>query len=200
MLFDTKDDKITKLDKKVYDMEKRMEQNFHRMNETIRTLNEVIIRLQTENIRLRGERDFLVERHKKMLKRVPVPDLAGEIRERLVKPAAGKIRENADFVQLLAKEGFVEIEELKPVEKREYRKDPAKELKDHIEGPQVSQGKSIERLFELVSTAGRIRVDEAARKLNVHEVQIEEWGKILEDHDLVIMKKSPTGKLELAKV
>lgn len=200
MLFETKNEKIEKLDKKVYDIEKRMEQNFGRMNETIRTLNEIILKLQTENTRLRSEKDFLIERHKKMLKRIPVPDLAGEIRERLVKPAAGMIKENSDFIQLLAKEGFVELKE-PAAPKKQIHKDPAKELKDHIiDNPFPSHGKSIDKLFELISEAGHIRTDEAARKLKVHELQIEEWGKILEDHDLVTLKKSSAGKMELVKI
>src|SRR3990167_5845642 len=108
MIFDSKDDKVNRLKKDVHDMERRVESSLQKMNETIKTLNDIILRLQRENVQLRSERDFLVERHKKMLKRVPVPDLAAEINEKLVKPAAGKIKENVDFVQLLAKEGFVD--------------------------------------------------------------------------------------------
>lgn len=201
MLFDSKDEKITRLDKKIYGMERRMEQGLQRMNETITTLKEIIIKLQTENTQLRSERDFLVERHKKMLRRVPVPDLAGEISERLVKPAAGRIKENAEFVQLLAKEGFVEIREKRAPPKRKPLDNPAKELKEIIAGtPKQSHGKTVDRLFEMVSSAGRIRSDEAARRLNVHEVQVEEWARILEDHELITVRKTPLGKLELSKV
>ena len=108
MLFGTKDDKIESLEKKIRDMEKKLEAGMKNVDDTVSTLNQIILKLQVENTRLRGERDFLVERHKKMLKRVPVPDLAGEINERFVKPAAIRIKENADFVGLLAKEGFVD--------------------------------------------------------------------------------------------
>lgn len=201
MLFETKNEKMEKLEKKVLDTEKRVEQNLNRMNGTIVTLKEIIIHLQRENTQLRSERDFLVERHKKMLRRVPVPDLAKEVNERLVKPAVGKIKENAEFVQLLAKEGFVEIkdpEEIKE-EKKRY-KNPAKEIKEHImEAPKPNYGKTIDGLFDIVSKAGKIRSDEAARKLNVHEVQIDEWAKILEEHELITVKKH-FGKLELAKI
>src|SRR3989344_8530635 len=113
-MFDSKDDKVGRLEKDIREMERKVEQNLQRMNETVKTLNDIILRLQRENVQLRSERDFLVERHKKMLKRVPVPDLAAEINEKLVKPAAGKIRENAEFVQLLAKEGFVELKDQGP--------------------------------------------------------------------------------------
>ena len=198
MLFDTKDEKVAKLERRIQDMEKKMDHNIGRMNDTLGALREIIIKLQTENTQLRSERDFLRERHKKMLKRVPVPDLAGEIHDKLVKPAAGKIRENADFVQMLVKEGFVELKE--PIKKEIKREaDPIKDLKETINNPAPRKGKTMDSLLELVSATGRIRADEAARKLGVHEVQIEEWSKILEDHDLVTIKKS-LGKTELHKI
>src|SRR3989338_2145407 len=199
MIFDTKDGRIKRLEKDVHDMDRRMENSLQKMNETIKTLNEIILRLQRENVQLRSERDFLVERHKKMLRRVPVPDLAMEINEKFVKPTAGKIKENAECVQLLAKEGFVEIKETKPSNAK--GKDPVQELKETIiDVSSRNYGKSIDSLFEIVSKAGRIRADEAARKLNVHEVQIEEWAKILEDHEMVITRKTSFGKTEIAKI
>lgn len=202
VIFDTKDEKMDKLERKIFYMEKRMDENIQKMNQTITTLREIILRLQRDNTQLRSERDFLVERHKKMLKRVPVPDLATEIHEKLVKPAVGKIKENADFVQILMKEGFVEIH---PEKKRaKTGKDPtiaAKNLKDSImDAPKTNYGRTIDALFELVSKDGKIRVDEAARKLNVHQIQIEEWAKILESHDLVTLKKTHIGKSEIVKV
>lgn len=176
-----------------------MDDSLRKMNDTIKSLNDIILRLQRENVQLRSERDFLVERHKKMLKRVPVPDLAGEINEKLVKPAAGKIKEEAEFVQLLAKEGFVELKEPKKPALSET--DPIKELKETIiDVSKKNYGKTIDALFELVSKSGKLRSNEAARKLGVHEVQIEEWAKILEEHELVAVKKTPLGKIELSKI
>ena len=201
MIFDTKDEKIERLEKKIYDVEKKLDSSMKNVDSTISTLNKIILKLQVENMRLRSERDFLVERHKKMLKRVPVPDLAHEINEKLVKPAASKIKENAEFVELVAKEGFVEIKQKKHIEKKDTKINVAEELKKHIDdAPKPNHGKTIDGLFELVSKSGNIRADEAARKLNVHEVQIEEWGKILEDHELVTIKKNHFGKIELVKV
>src|SRR3989338_2011168 len=129
MFLDSKDDKMKRLERDVHQMEKRMEDSLQKMNGAIKSLNDIILRLQHENVQLRSERDFLVERHKKMLKRVPVPDLANEINEKFVKPSAGRIRENVDFVQSLAKEGFVELKEIK---QKKPEKDPIDELKETI--------------------------------------------------------------------
>ncbi|MBI4174157.1 MAG: hypothetical protein HY517_00805 [Candidatus Aenigmarchaeota archaeon] len=198
MIFDTKDDRMRKLERDIRIMEKRMDDSLQRMNGTIKSLNDIILRLQRENVQLRSERDFLVERHKKMLKRVPVPDLAGEINEKLVKPASSKIMENVDFVQSLAKEGFVELKEKK---RQKKEKDPIEELKETIiDVSSKNYGKSIDNLYEIVSKTGKIRADEAARKLNVHEVQVEEWAKLLEEHELVDIKKTPLGKMEIVKI
>ncbi len=198
MIFDTKDDRMRKLERDIRIMEKRMDDSLQKMNGTIKSLNDIILRLQRENVQLRSERDFLVERHKKMLKRVPVPDLAGEINEKLVKPASSKIMENVDFVQSLAKEGFVELKEKK---RQKKEKDPIEELKETIiDVSSKNYGKSIDNLYEIVSKTGKIRADEAARKLNVHEVQVEEWAKLLEEHELVDIKKTPLGKMEIVKI
>lgn len=199
MIFDSRDDKIKKLERDIQSMERRMEDSLRKMDETIKSLNDIILRLQRENVQLRSERDFLVERHKKLLRRVPVPDLAGEINERLVKPGASKIKENVEFVQLLAKEGFVELKEKKP--KKVVKKDPIEELKESIiDVSSKNYGKTIDSLYEIISKSGKIRADEAARRLNVHEVQIEEWAKILEEHELVTVRKTHLGKFELHKI
>ena len=198
MFLDSKDDKMKRLERDVHQMEKRMEDSLQKMNGAIKSLNDIILRLQHENVQLRSERDFLVERHKKMLKRVPVPDLANEINEKFVKPSAGRIRENVDFVQSLAKEGFVELKEIK---QKKPEKDPIDELKETIiDVSSKNYGKSIDNLYEIVSKAGKMRADEAARKLNVHEVQVEEWAKLLEEHELVSIKKTPLGKMEIVKI
>src|SRR3989344_6038761 len=174
MIFFTKDEKVERLERKMNEMGKRMEFNVNKMNQTVVTLREIILRLQRDNTQLRSERDFLIERHKK--------------------PTIDRIKENVDFVQLVAKEGFVEIRPERRKKPRE-EKDPsvsAKDLKDHIaDDPKPSFGKSLDAFFELVSKNGRMRADEAARKLNVHHIQIEEWAKILESHDLVSIKKGP---------
>ena len=197
-MFDTKDDKLSKMEKRLNEMEKKMAQNFERVNETISTLNEIIFHLQADNTKLRNEKDFLVERHKKLVMRVPVPDLSREINNHLVKPAANKIKENAELFRNAAVEGFIEIKDPEPV--KTVKRDPVKELKDHVIRNTQSSGKTIDRLYELITENGRVRCDEAARRLNVHEIQVEEWGKILQEHELIKMKKSPFGKTEMVKL
>ncbi len=197
MIFDTKDEKIDRMEKRISEMERKMAANFEQINETIMTLNEIIVHLQSENTKLKNEKDFLIERHKKMLRRVPVPDLSREVNDRLVKPVAKELRESASLFSDVVTEGFVELRDPDTVKKK---REPVKELKEHVtKGEQVSSGKTIDRLFEIISETGKIRADEAARRLNVHEIQVEEWAKILEEHELIKMKKQ-LGKMELIKV
>lgn len=197
-MFETKDEKLSKMEKRIAEMEKKMDRNFNRINDTISTLNEIIFHLQSENTKLRGEKDFLVERHRKLVKRVPVPDLSSEVSNKLVKPASNVIRENANLFRDAALEGFVELRE--PEQKKIVKKDPAKELKQHVIANTQSSGRTIDRLYEIIGETGRVRCDDAARRLNVHEIQIEEWGKILQEHELVRVKKNSFGKTELIKI
>lgn len=51
----------------------------------------------------------------------------------------------------------------------------------------------IDRLYEMVRDRGMIKVRFASKKLNVKRERIEEWGRILEDHDLIILHYPPFG-------
>ncbi|MBU1135840.1 MAG: hypothetical protein KKG13_04985 [Nanoarchaeota archaeon] len=60
------------------------------------------------------------------------------------------------------------------------KKEGIKEYADHIHT-------GIDMLLEIVKKHKKIRLTEAAEMLNVSENRIEEWGKILEDHNLITM-------------
>ncbi len=200
MLFESKDEKVEKLEKKIQDLDRKMDYNIKRMNESLDTLNQIIIHLEADNKKLRDEKGFLLERNKKLLRRVPVPDLSTEISNRFVSPAKNTIKENIELVKMVTKEGFVEIKDPEE-QKREYRKNPAKVLKDHIiNGEKFNDGKSVDSLFEIISKDGSLRSDEAARQMNVHDIQIQEWAKILEENEMIEIKKLPFGKIELVKL
>ena len=58
----------------------------------------------------------------------------------------------------------------------------------------------IDRLFELVMKKGKIRIKDAAKNFSVNKTQIEEWAKILEDHNLIEIHYPPIGESELRKM
>lgn len=53
---------------------------------------------------------------------------------------------------------------------------------------------SVDKLLDLVKKEKVIKFSDAAKKLNVNEKQIEEWGKILEDHKLIELDYPVVGK------
>ncbi len=57
----------------------------------------------------------------------------------------------------------------------------------------------IDEVLKIVERKGSINVDEIQQKLLIPEEKIEEWGKILERHDLVEVFYPPIGKPELRK-
>ncbi|NIO22407.1 MAG: hypothetical protein GTN38_00075 [Candidatus Aenigmarchaeota archaeon] len=51
----------------------------------------------------------------------------------------------------------------------------------------------IDELYELVKKNGLVKVKAAAKRFKVKGEQIEEWGRILEEHDLAILHYPPFG-------
>ncbi len=68
-----------------------------------------------------------------------------------------------------------------------------------IEEPKLET--DIDKLLALVKEEGSIKFSKAAKKFNVPESKIEEWGKILEEYKLVKLHYPPIGdpKLEILK-
>lgn len=73
-------------------------------------------------------------------------------------------------------------EEEKPTREREEEEGG----KDYLET-------DIDELYELIKKNGLIKVKIAAKKFKVDEERIEEWGRILEQHNLAILHYPPFG-------
>lgn len=57
----------------------------------------------------------------------------------------------------------------------------------------------IDEILQIVERRGSIRMDEIQKRLTIPEDKIEEWGKILERHNLIEMFYPPIGKPEFRK-
>ena len=53
---------------------------------------------------------------------------------------------------------------------------------------------NIDKLYKHIKEKGKVRVTEAAKMFDVKAEKIEEWGKILEDHDLIELHYPAIGK------
>ena len=53
---------------------------------------------------------------------------------------------------------------------------------------------NIDKLFRHVKEKGKLRVSDAAKLFDVKDEKIEEWGKILEDHDMIELHYPAIGK------
>lgn len=72
----------------------------------------------------------------------------------------------------------------------------------HAYADQRSESKiktSFDQLLELVIEKGSIKIPDAAKKLRVKDKQIEEWARILEEHDLIEIHYPAFGKPFLKK-
>jgi len=55
----------------------------------------------------------------------------------------------------------------------------------------------VDRLYDIVRTKGIVKIGDAAKKLDTDPDQIEEWGRLLEDYDLVKLHYPPLGRAVL---
>ena len=60
-------------------------------------------------------------------------------------------------------------------------------VKDHVET-------DIDKLYEIVRDKGTLNVKEASKKLKLDVDRVEEWGRILEDHNLIKLHYPPIGE------
>lgn len=53
---------------------------------------------------------------------------------------------------------------------------------------------NVDRLLQWVNQKSKVSVREASKRFDVSEEKIEEWGTILEEHELIIMHYPKIGK------
>ncbi len=153
-MFSSKDEQIKKLEKNIENLEKKMNRNFMRMNDSLQTITDVITQMQQENKSLKKDRDFLIEKHKEIMRSVETESrLIKEMKQKFIEPARKELKEDVELLKTAVGEGF-------------------------------KHGKK-EELFDMVIKSGKIKLKEAARKLNVHEMQIETWAKDMENSGLI---------------
>ena len=66
------------------------------------------------------------------------------------------------------------------------KKEERVRIKEHLET-------DIDKLYELVRDRGIVKVGDAAKKLKIDDEQAEEWGRVLEEHNLVRLHYPPVG-------
>ena len=141
----------------------RLEKRMEHIDASFNVFRDALIKIQNENVQLSKNRDFLLEKHKEMLKKsVSKERLAQEINEKLVNPIRNEISENAELIKKLTS-----MDE---------------------QGAGVTKT-VLDDLFTLVVENGKITSKDAAQRLGAHEFQVEEWARTLEDHGLIDVEK-----------
>jgi len=90
----------------------------------------------------------------------------------------------SDVIRGISKELFFRVLKARPEE---------------IEKLRLKIETDIDEILKIVERRGSISIGEIKKKLMLPEDKIEEWGKILEKHNLIELFYPPIGKLELRK-
>jgi len=155
----------------------KMEKRINQLDQSFIIFKDIILKMQKENIAFKKEKDNLVEKYKDLVKQLQPEKnrLAKDVHKKLVSSMKNKVEENADFFREFAKEGLQKEEKV-----------------ENAETP-------IDDLFVVVMKNGKIKLNKVAKMLNAHELQVEEWAKILEDHGLIEIYKEEGQQPELRK-
>jgi len=177
----TDDERLRELERKIVRLERDVNRKFLMMEESFSVLRNVLAKMQRENIELKNDRDFLLERYKDLLKKIPVDTsrLVAEVKEKLVKPAKKSFDDNVILLEKIATEGIITDEE-------------------RIENLSNRYSAPLDELFHLVMEKKRIKIRDAAKRFKVHEARIEQWGKLLQNYDILEVVYSEAG-IELRK-
>lgn len=202
-----KEDKVKELEKRIEELENQLDQDVkelkQRTKEQIRDLGQsfkmlkdVMSKVQREKNELETDRNFLIEKHKELIRNIPIDKsrLKKDIRERLLMPLHRRLKENVELVQRAATEDLVQDEKIET-----DKKDFVGQVKDAVMEGGGETKTPIDDLFEFVIKNGRVKITDAAKKFGVFEARIEEWAKILESHGLIEIHYSAMGKPELRK-
>lgn len=207
-MFEKRDKKIQELEKRIAEMEKqvdveidelrkRTKEQIRDLGSSLRTLENVMKKIHDERNELERDRNFLLDKHKELIRQIPVDRsrLKRDIREKLLLPMHRKAKENAELIKDVALEGLEE-EGVKPTPDA-MEKDYIQSIKSAVVDEETKT--PIDGLFEIVVKEGAVKIQDAARKFGVTEAQLEEWAKILESHGLIEIHYPPIGKPELRK-
>lgn len=120
-----------------------------------------------------------------------------------------KIKTKKSLTKKVKKPESVKKQAEKPFRKKRGEKKPSKKARvKRVLKKMIKRGESpseagipseyllktdIDKLYQSISEKGMIKVNDASRIYKVPKEKIEEWGRILEDHDLAILHYPPFG-------
>jgi len=149
-------------EKRIKQLENEINNRLDYIEQSFQTFKEIIKKMQKENEELKRDRKIILEQQKALIKKINLS------KNKLAK----------DIKTFLNPE--IESEPVKPIEKlKEKFLDNISLIKT------ISSNKSIENLYEMIMKKGSVKISDAAHKMNVHRIQIEEWAKTLEENNLI---------------
>ncbi len=99
-----------------------------------------------------------------------------------------------------------ETEKVTTTPKKETEKTATAPKKEKTKIPQTSTLSSktikteIDQLLSLINEKGKIKISDAAKAIGVDSKTIEDWAKILEAQEMVIIKYHTIGEIEILKI
>ncbi len=190
--FSTAKDEL--LERKMKRLEEKTDRKLGRVDESFSLMKKVLVELRKENDELRRDRQFLLDKLKNMLMELEKQKRQIQIAQMAVENEKESLAMNEKFYQTKLKQKAPEEEYEIVLEEKGKSKTEGKSrhVEQTVETP-------LDELLELIINNGSVKIIDAAKTFNVKEKQIEEWARILEEHDLIEIHYPVIGKSVLRK-
>lgn len=155
------------------------------MNESFSLMKNVLVELRKENEELRKDRRFLLDRLKTILIELEKHKMPTVIKNQKEEKQQQEEKQQKEEPKQQEPEEEVPLQQ--QVQEEKEGKTKTSHIDRRIETP-------LDELLELVIDKGSIKLADAAKKFKVKERQIEEWARILEEHELIEVHYPTIGK------
>ncbi|MCX6815725.1 MAG: hypothetical protein NT120_02650, partial [Candidatus Aenigmarchaeota archaeon] len=170
------------LEKKMTNLEEVTNKKLQMMEGSFSAMKNMLEEMKKENENLKKDRHFLLDKIKTYI-----------IDEESIKKQAEKNISGGKKEETYEK-GVQEhyTGKAEPI-KEEKKEEKHAEVERNMQTP-------LDALLDLVMKRGKLNFAEAAKNFHVKEKQIEEWARILEDHNLIEMHYPAMGKPVMKKI
>jgi hypothetical protein len=203
-----KRDEIIKLKKRLEELDKKIDSKFNELHKTFLETRHAMLKMRDERKKLLREKTQIESDLLVLIDKLNVNTEERNIGSHVVEKMRGELKEDVELVKKIVHEDInapinddkILIQKKKPAKSADETKEDIEFM--HSIAKAATEDKvstPLDKLYEYVSSHGKVRINEAARQFEVSEEQIEDWARILEVRNLIEIYYPAFGKPELRK-
>ena len=205
----SKDD-VEKLKKKLEEFEKKIDSNFNSLQKEFIETRNLMLKMREERKKLLRDKARIESDLAQIMDKLGHDRFKEKKNRSVLEMMKEELQEDVDLIKRIVHEDMHiehenkeegEVVLKKPVvRKAEKARDEIEYMHSIAKAATVDNVSTpLDKLYEYVSSHGKVKINEAAAQFDVTEEQIEDWARILEARDLVELYYPTFGKTEIRK-